>query len=98
MDDRIADLLEKWEEAADQGHELPVEELCRECPECVDELRWRITALKKTNWTKKPLTDEPAFGTKPADFGLPETLVVTTSKLCSVQADSVRSGRRSTRN
>jgi serine/threonine-protein kinase len=74
MDDRIADLLEKWEEAADQGHELPVEELCRECPECMDEVRWRITALKKTNWTKKPLTDEPTLGTKPADFGLPETL------------------------
>ena len=74
MDDRIADLLEKWEEAADQGQELPVEELCRDCPECVEELRWRITALKKTNWTKKPLTNESPLGTKPVDFGLPETL------------------------
>lgn len=74
MDDRIADLLEKWEEAADEGKELPVEELCRECPECVEELRWRITALKRTSWTRKPLTDEPIQGTKPADFGLPETL------------------------
>jgi hypothetical protein len=33
MDDRIAELLEKWEEAADQGEELSAEELCRECPE-----------------------------------------------------------------
>lgn len=74
MDDRIAELLEKWEEAADQGQELPVEELCRDCPECVDELRWRITALKHTSWTKKPLTDEPVLGTKPADHGLPDTL------------------------
>ncbi len=74
MDERIADLLEKWEEGADQGKELPVEELCRDCPECVEELRWRIIALKRTSWTKKPLTDEPAQGSKPADFGLSETL------------------------
>lgn len=74
MDDRIAELLEKWEEAADQGEELSVEELCRECPELIEELRWRITALKRTSWTKKPLTDDPIQGTKPTDFGLPETL------------------------
>lgn len=74
MDERIADLLEKWEEAADQGRELPVEELCRDCPECVEELHWRITALKRTNWTKKPLKDEPIQGCKPSDFGLTETL------------------------
>lgn len=74
MDDRIADLLEKWEEAADRGEELSVEELCRDCPEYVEELRWRMTALKRTSWTKKPLTDDPVQGTKPTDFGLPETL------------------------
>jgi serine/threonine-protein kinase len=74
MDDRIADLLEKWEEAADKGEELSAEELCRDCPECVEELRWRITALKRTSWTKKPLTAEPIHGSKPSDFGLPETL------------------------
>lgn len=74
MDDRIAELLEKWEEAADQGEELSAEELCRDCPELVEELRWRITALKRTSWTKKPLTDDPIQGTKPTDFGLPETL------------------------
>lgn len=74
MDDRIADLLEKWEEAAEKGEELSADELCRDCPECVEELRWRITALKRTSWTKKPLTAEPIHGSKPSDFGLPETL------------------------
>ena len=48
--DRIADLLLRWEEAAEQGTGISIEELCGECPELEDHLRERIDALKQMAW------------------------------------------------
>lgn len=72
MDDRVADLLERWEEFADEGQELSAEELCRDDLQLVEELRWRIAALKKTSWVKEPL--EEIESTDPSDHGLPTHL------------------------
>lgn len=72
MDEKVADLLERWEELADQGQELSVEELCQDKPELVEELRWRIAALKKTSWVKQPLSEIES--TAPKDHGLPTHL------------------------
>lgn len=72
MDDRVADLLERWEELFDQGQELNAEELCQDDTELVEELRWRIAALKKTSWVKEPL--EEIESTDPSDHGLPTHL------------------------
>lgn len=60
--DLIADLLVQWEEAFDQGKDIPAEELCLECPHLTNVLQEKIESLKTTAWTKKdparPLTDQ----------------------------------------
>jgi hypothetical protein len=43
---RVSDLLLHWEELREQGRPVPVEELCRDCPELLDELRRRVRALE----------------------------------------------------
>jgi serine/threonine-protein kinase len=59
--DRLAALLLLWEEAQDEGRDVAVEELCRDCPELASLLRVRIDALKRLGWLKQPTgTDEDA--------------------------------------
>ena len=43
---QLPDLLLRWEELRDQGQDATPEELCRDCPEHLDELRRRIAALQ----------------------------------------------------
>lgn len=66
--DLIADLLVQWEEAFDQGQDIPAEELCTECPHLTTLLQEKIESLKTTAWTKKdparPLTDQRDQTTK----------------------------------
>ena len=37
-DPRLADMLDRWEEAQERGEHLSAEELCADCPELLDEL------------------------------------------------------------
>src|SRR5262249_31809205 len=46
-DERLEELLLRWEE---DGGEVSVDELCRDCPELADELRRRIEALREVAW------------------------------------------------
>lgn len=73
-EDRLFDLLDQWSHLHQQGKEVVVEELCRDCPELVHELQRRISVLQKTDWLDRPIDDEPVEGNKPADFGLPDHL------------------------
>jgi WD40 repeat protein/predicted Ser/Thr protein kinase len=45
-DDRLADLLLRWEELRHQGRQATAEELCRDCPELLEPLRRQIGALR----------------------------------------------------
>ncbi|MBI1249370.1 protein kinase [bacterium] len=60
--DLIADLLVRWEEAFDQGQDIPAEDLCTDHPHLMQTVRSKIESLKTTAWTKRdparPLTDE----------------------------------------
>lgn len=58
-DDRLWDALARWEESFQQGHDLPAEDLCRDCPDILDHLKDRIWALKRTAWMTKPTANEP---------------------------------------
>jgi serine/threonine-protein kinase len=59
-DDQIADLLLRWEEAWEHGENLPVADLCSECPELMGELEARIQALKEMAWlAKDPTKTDP---------------------------------------
>jgi serine/threonine protein kinase len=54
MDDpRLDDLLLHWEELAEVDTQLTAEELCRDCPELVEELQRRIQALRRMQWLTK---------------------------------------------
>src|SRR5947209_1622729 len=44
-DPRLPVLLQRWEEARRHGAPVPPEELCRDCPELVDELRKRVEGI-----------------------------------------------------
>jgi eukaryotic-like serine/threonine-protein kinase len=63
---RLAELLLRWEELHEQGREVSAEELCRDCPECREELAQRIHALRVMGWVKEaaraadPQTAPPA--------------------------------------
>ena len=46
QDPRLGDLLLDWEEAVQQGRPVSAEELCRDCPELLDDLRRQIQALE----------------------------------------------------
>ena len=58
-DDRLQDLLDRWEELREQGREPDVEELCRECPDLAERLREWITVLRTSDWMCRP-ADEVA--------------------------------------
>jgi serine/threonine protein kinase len=57
QDDKIADLLIRWEEAWEHGEDLPVDTLCADCPEQRAVLAQRIEALKAMGWVKAGVVD-----------------------------------------
>jgi hypothetical protein len=46
VDDRLVELLLRWEELRDQGQLLSAEELCRDCPDLLEEVRRRLKNLR----------------------------------------------------
>ncbi len=46
----LDELLERWDDLRQQGQEVSAEELCRDRPELLAELKHRIHALKAMNW------------------------------------------------
>jgi hypothetical protein len=44
-DPRVSDLLLRWEELCEEGRPAPLEELCRDCPDLLPELRRRVRGL-----------------------------------------------------
>lgn len=73
-DDRLWDALACWEEAFQQGRDLPAEELCRDCPEILDQLKDRIWGLKRTAWMTKPTTDQADAAPEVASDQTPKKL------------------------
>jgi len=49
-EDRIAELLLRWEELREQGQDVSAADLCRDCPQLAAALARRIAALKATAW------------------------------------------------
>src|SRR5262249_54743465 len=46
LDDRILELLQRYEELRSQGQPVTPEDLCRDCPELVEAIRGRIQGLQ----------------------------------------------------
>lgn len=49
-EDRIWDLVADWEESRQQGIDLTPEDICRDDPDSLEEVRERITAIKRMNF------------------------------------------------
>ncbi len=58
-DEKISDLLLRWEEAQERGEDLDAEVLCADCPELVEDVQKRIAALRRMNWMSGPRIDAP---------------------------------------
>ena len=52
-DERIENLLDRWETAAEKGNELAAEELCQDCPHLTVRLLEEIRALRATEWLRQ---------------------------------------------
>ena len=60
--DKLQQLLELWDDLRRQGREPLPEDLCRDDPELLEELKERIAALKATNWLEKPYNNNNGPG------------------------------------
>ena len=49
-EDRLGDLLVRWDEAREQGEELSAKELCADCPDLATELSRRIHSVRAMSW------------------------------------------------
>ena len=55
--EKIDELLDRWEELREQGESISPEELCRDCPELLDAVKEQIFALQ---WVPSPDADAAA--------------------------------------
>ncbi|MGP0066947.1 MAG: serine/threonine-protein kinase [Isosphaeraceae bacterium] len=77
--EEILELIVRWEEAKAQGHSPAPEELCRDCPDRLDEFRRQIEKLGQVDWLNQPLdvTGTSAVGQAESirpEMDLPRTL------------------------
>jgi eukaryotic-like serine/threonine-protein kinase len=71
--EEILELIVRWEEAKAQGLSPAPEELCRDCPDRLDEFRRQIEKLGRVEWLNQPLEYISAGGPGQAGTTLPET-------------------------
>jgi serine/threonine protein kinase/Leucine-rich repeat (LRR) protein len=56
--EKLDDLLDKWEEARERGQAISASDLCHDCPELADVLAAQIHAIKATDWMFEPDDEE----------------------------------------
>src|SRR5579859_6900219 len=57
-DDRIVEVLLRWEELYEQGQDVPAEQMCHDCPELVEAVAGGIADLKRVAWVNRPHANE----------------------------------------
>ena len=77
--DDVLDLIVRWEDARARGESLSAEELCRECPDVLDELRRQVSKLQQVDWLNEPIPETVTFSSAPAvpptaDLALPRMM------------------------
>ncbi|HKI37513.1 MAG TPA: serine/threonine-protein kinase, partial [Gemmataceae bacterium] len=72
-DERVLDLLQRWEELRQRGNELSAEELCADCPELREEVARRLHQLRGLGQLLSPARDpRPTLPAPPADGASPD--------------------------
>jgi serine/threonine protein kinase len=77
-EERLADLLIQWEEILEQGRDVSAADLCKDCPQLIEELSRRLQAMRGTSWMDKPVDgggDDPPVSDNPPSDTPPRTLV-----------------------
>src|SRR5262245_15749084 len=75
---RLDELLLAWQEQADRGNPTPVEELCRDCPDLIPELRRRIAEIDQFTRTADPTHSRtPLSRTQVAPFDAAATMAIS---------------------
>src|SRR5262249_21189438 len=57
---RLSELIARWRELRRLGQPAPAEDLCRDCPELLDELRRRIEAVESSETATASTAGPPA--------------------------------------
>jgi serine/threonine protein kinase len=58
--EEMLELIVRWEEAKAQGRSPSPEELCRDCPDRLDEFRRQVEKLGRVDWLNRPLEERTA--------------------------------------
>ena len=53
-EEKISDLLLRWEEAQERGEDLDAESLCADCPQLMESVRKQIATLRRMDWMIRP--------------------------------------------
>jgi WD40 repeat protein len=56
-EDDVQELLDRWEDLLHEGQAIAVEDLCRDRPELLEELKHRTRALASMRWLRKLVAD-----------------------------------------
>ena len=70
-DARLQELLDRWEELRERGQPVPIEELCRDCPELLATARAQVHALEAMGWLETPPEGPGGDSADPAPGSVP---------------------------
>ncbi len=68
--ERLKELLVRWDELREQGRQVSAEELAADSPELLAELKGAIQKLKAMDWLDRPESDPPASDNGQAEQGM----------------------------
>jgi serine/threonine-protein kinase len=68
-EEKVEQLLARWDELREQGREVRPEHLCADNPELLDELQAQVQRLKAMDWLDRPVNETPAVANGQAGPG-----------------------------
>jgi len=69
--EKVEQLLARWDELREQGQEVSAEELAADFPELLDELKAQVQRLKAMDWLDRPVNETAASANGQAGPGMP---------------------------
>jgi serine/threonine protein kinase len=69
--EKVEELLVRWDELREQGQEVSAEELAADSPELLDELKAQVQRRKAMDWLDRPVNETPGSSNGEAGPGMP---------------------------
>jgi serine/threonine-protein kinase len=70
-EEKVGELLARWDEFREQGQEVSPEQLASESPELLDELKAQVQRLKAMDWLDRQVNEAPGSSNGQAGPGMP---------------------------